>query len=392
MMQGKLLLLLFIAAAAAAAAEEDLLQNADFESPPLNVTANSTTPFVLLTQTNTIPGWTFNGTVQYVTAGPNMSLPGNGHAIQLGTDGKINQTFRANGTAMDYVLTFSLAAGGENCSTSTTVNVSVPGRSSLVALEQRYGSEEWESHACYLGRWGANSGPINLNLRSQPSETDPNITCGPVVDTFILKAIGMPVEIQDNLLINGGFEVGPAFVTNSTEGILLEEEIDFTQSALQQWSVMGIVKYIDSKHFLVPQGNAAIEIVSGDISGVRTTVALKKGSTYNLEFVMGDTNNSCTGNFIVGAQGGPSAQNFTLQSNGMGTTQKFSMVFKADSNPTPISFTSFTQGQTKDFAFCGPVIDDVVLRAASCGLKSAVKSGVLFSCIVFIVSALNILG
>ncbi|XP_058106943.1 protein DUF642 L-GALACTONO-1,4-LACTONE-RESPONSIVE GENE 2-like [Magnolia sinica] len=374
MMQGKLLLLLFIAAAAAA--EEDLLQNAGFESPPLNVTANSTTPFVLLTQTNPIPGWTFSGTVQYVTAGPNMSLPGNGHAIQLGTDGKINQTFRANGTAMDYVLTFTLAPGGDNCSTSTTMNVSAPSRSSLVALEQLYGSKEWESHACYLGR-------IPSHSQSFP--------------ILVFSAAALPtddpmVEIPDNLLINGGFEVGPAFVTNSTEGILLEEDRDFTQSALQQWSVMGIVKYIDSKHFSVPHGNAAIKIVSGDISGIRTTVALKKGSTYNLEFVMGDTNNSCTGNFIVGAQGGPSTQNFTLQSDGKGTTQKFSMLFKANSNPTPISFTSFTQGQTMDFAFCGLVIDDVVLRAASCGLKSAVKSGVLFSCIVFIVSALNIIG
>lgn len=59
------------------------------------------------------------------------------------------------------------------------------------------------------------------------------------------------------MLVNGGSEVGPAFLKNSSE-ILLNDEL---QSPLKQWSVIGTVKYIDSRHYLVPEGRAAIEIL-----------------------------------------------------------------------------------------------------------------------------------
>jgi len=66
----------------------DLLQNPDFESPPSNLTGNSNSSVVPLGQNNTIPGWTFEGTMNYVKDSQNISLPGNGHGIQLGQDGK----------------------------------------------------------------------------------------------------------------------------------------------------------------------------------------------------------------------------------------------------------------------------------------------------------------
>ncbi|KAF8399950.1 hypothetical protein HHK36_015822 [Tetracentron sinense] len=155
-----------------AVASTYLLQNPDFESPPLNIPSESASPFVLLNENNTIPGWTFEGTVQYVTSGPNISLPGNGHAIQLGLD------------------------GGDNCSTSANIIVSAPDRSSIFSLKQSYGKEAWESYASYLGSWGYKGELINLVLQSQPMEADLNMTCGPVVDALILKRIG--TLIQEN--------------------------------------------------------------------------------------------------------------------------------------------------------------------------------------------------
>lgn len=72
--------------------------------------------------------------------------------------------------------------------------------------------------------------------------------------------------------------------------------------------------------------------------------------------------------FIVAAQAGSTVKNFTLRSNGTGSSKDFLMKFKADLSVTLISFHSYTTSQTEDGMFCGPVIDDVVLHA-SLGLK-----------------------
>ncbi|XVF13914.1 hypothetical protein REPUB_Repub09cG0010800 [Reevesia pubescens] len=198
----------------------------------------------MLNENNTIPGWTFQGTVQYVTAGQTISLPANGHAIQLGQDGKINQTFKVDADYMKYILTLTLAPA-------------------------------------------------------------------------------------DNLLLNGGFEYGPEFLSNSTEGILLDSALSPVQSPLGQWDVVGTIKYINSKHFFVPHGNAAVEIVSGVSAGIHTEVTRTEGSAYNLEFTLGDANNACERDFIVEVQAGSIVQNFTVRSNGTGLAQKSSMKFEA---------------------------------------------------------------
>ncbi|KAL5860691.1 hypothetical protein ACOSQ4_001987 [Xanthoceras sorbifolium] len=371
------LLLLFVGLTSA-----DLLQNPDFESPPSNLAANYTTPFLLLAENNTIPGWTFEGTVQYVTANQTITLPDNGHAIQLGQDGKINQTFIASGDGMNYILTFTLAPGGQNCSSNVDVAVSAPDSHTVFTLKQHYGKETWESYGQYLGRWDRDE-PINLVLESQSTESDANSTCWPVIDKLLLKTVGAIVQGNDNLLLNGGFEVGPEFLSNSNLGILLDSAPSTVQSALQQWSVIGTVKYIDSNHFFVPKGNAAIEIVSGVSAGIQTATSLNEGSTYNLEFMLGDANDACEGKFNVGVQAGSIVQNFTLQSLGTGSAVKQSMTFKASSGSTTISFLSYSTNQTKDGVFCGPVIDEVVLRA-SYGLKFQPKLTILIYVLVLV--------
>ncbi|RZC59319.1 hypothetical protein C5167_006625 [Papaver somniferum] len=288
---------------------------------------NSTNTFAPLNSTiNTIPGWSYKGTVKYVT----FTSPGE-HAIYLGQNGKINQTFKSNQESNHYLFTFNLQPAQSNCSNPTSVVISGPDRAVRIFYQQKFGNDTWEIHACYLG------------------------------------------SHESNLLLNGGFEYGPAFPNNSFGGILIDAESSPTQSTLNQWAILGTVKYISSnKNYIVPEGNAAIEIVSGESSGLQTTVTLKKGSKYDLELVIADANDSCIGDFMVGVQAGSTGKNFTLQSKGIGSSEEFTLTFVADSSVTPISILSFTTTQTKDLVLCGPVIDKVVLLA-SYGLKLQIK-------------------
>ncbi|KAJ9152734.1 hypothetical protein P3X46_026266 [Hevea brasiliensis] len=363
----------------------DLLQNSDFESPPSNLPKNSTTPFQQLNENSTIPGWSFEGTILYVTTTQTIALPGNGHALQLGQDGKINQTFNPIADYVDYLLTFTLAPGGQNCSTNANVGVSAPDSHSIFSFKQDYGKEGWETFGLYLGSWEQQE-PINLVLESQSTESDANSTCWPLIDKLLLKTIETLVPGDNNLLLNGGFEYGPEFLSNSTEGVLLDPVPTAVLSPLRQWSITGTVKYIDSKHYFVPEGNAAVEFLSGVSASIQAATTLKDGSTYSLEFTLGDANDSCEGNFVVGAQAGSTAQNFTLQSNGTGSAKKLSLAFKADSTTTLISFVSYATTQTKDGVFCGPIVDNVVLRASQ-GMKSEIKWEV-FIFLLFLVGIL----
>ncbi|KAK2969293.1 hypothetical protein RJ640_030834 [Escallonia rubra] len=379
------MLLLFFVLKPIAVSSANILKNPDFESPPTNITTNTTTPFLLLGRNNTLPGWSFSGTVQYVTSGPNISLPGNGHAVQLGPGGKINQTFKDTGFYY-YVLTFILAPASEDCyNNSTAVNVTAPGRSKVFYLERRYGREMWESHAYSLGNFADERNLINLEIQSVPTNADSNVRCWPVVDTFLISGIESPKFYGDNMVANSGFEVGPSFIRNSPEGILLDEEPDYIQSVLQQWTVLGTVKYIDSRHFSVPKEKAAVELVSGAAlapSGILTSLTLTKGSKYVMEFTMGDANDSCVGDFIVYAQVGMTIQNVTMRSNGTGTAHRHSLMFKADSGLTNISLASFNESQTSEHMLCGPVIDSVVFHS-SLGLRPKLHEAVLISNVFF---------
>ncbi|KAK1271714.1 hypothetical protein QJS04_geneDACA012633 [Acorus gramineus] len=143
---------------------------------------------------------------------------------------------------------------------------------------------------------------------------------------------------------------------------------------------------------MVPKGNAAVELVSGPYSGIAIELGLKTSPMYKLSFAMGDANDNCVGEFVVGVQAGLIVQNFTLQSNGTGHAQNFSMSFNPDPDQeTRIEFMSHRQSQTRDLSFCGPVIDNVVLIASD-GSISGEARYVFMSMVCLIVVVLNILG
>ncbi|KZV20259.1 hypothetical protein F511_25528 [Dorcoceras hygrometricum] len=348
-----------------AIASADILQNPDFELPPSSWKENYTSPlFPLDANSSTIPGWTFEGAVDYATVGADLSLPLKGHAILLGQDGKINQSFTAKGDRVKYLLTFTLAIVGQNCKSNASLVVSAPDSSRQFSFSGKYGKELWEVYGLQIGSWG-DGDSINLVLQSQAIDGDTNSTCWPVVDNLFLSTIGTLNQDKANLLPNGGFEFGPSFLESSNEGVLVDSQPSLIESALQQWTVMGTVKYIDSKSYFVPEGKSAVELVSGISAGVQTAIQLFKESSYDLEFMLGDANDSCTGDFTVGVLAGSTGQNFTIQSDGTGSAKKFSFVFKvSEPSPTIISFQSYTTKQRDDGVFCGPVIDAVVLHSS----------------------------
>ena len=64
---------------------------------------------------------------------------------------------------------------------------------------------------------------------------------------------------------NGGFEIGPHVFKNYSTGVLLLPKINDVISSLPGWIIESIkpAKYIDSRHFQVPGGESAIELVGG---------------------------------------------------------------------------------------------------------------------------------
>ncbi|XP_051141238.1 uncharacterized protein LOC127258441 [Andrographis paniculata] len=360
-----------------ATASADILQNPDFERPPSNWRATSTAQFFPLDENSTtLPGWTFLGKVEYVTAGSNLSLPRNGHAILLADEGKINQTFTASGERAQYILTFAVARGIQDCSTNASLVVSAPDSTVEFSVSGKYGKQPWQVYGHYIGSWGDGES-VNLVIQSQAVDSESNSTCWPVVGDLSLLAItssSIKVKDKDNLLQNGGFELGPAFLESSNEGVLMDSEPSLTESALEQWTILGTVKYVDAKNFFVPEGKAAVEIL-GASAGVQTAKQLTRGSEYNLQFMLGDANDSCSGDFVVGVAAGSSAQNFTVHSNGTGSAKKYSLKFKGDGeSTTSISFQGYTTSQRKDGVFCGPMVDAVVLTESR-GCRCKPKMG-----------------
>ncbi|KAL0385364.1 UNVERIFIED_CONTAM: hypothetical protein Sradi_2930700 [Sesamum radiatum] len=365
------LLLIFVCITTSSSAQESL-QNPDFESPPAAI--NVTSQVFLLTGANSIPGWSFNGTVWYLTASANSSFKaGHGHALQLGENGRINQTLRGTVDGYwDHILSFNLGALNEGC--SAAVNVSVLETWKVIFLGRNLSRDIRERHALYMGGWGRGDS-VNLEIASVASKGS---SCWPVVDAFAVKRNGMPRWYEGNMLANGDFEVGPAFLSNSSEGILLNDEPDRLVSPLQQWSVLGTIKYIDSKHYKVPQGKAAVELLSGAPSGIQVDLKLPTTSTsYTVNFTMGDANDSCVGDFIVYVQTGADVHNFTMRSNGTGSASRHSISFKAESSSeTYIRFYSFNETRASDGVLCGPVLDNIVL-VGSHGERIELCNGVL---------------
>ena len=129
-----------------------------------------------------------------MTAGGNVSLPGNGHGIRLGPNGMINQTFKSDEDyAYDYVLTFTLSPSSMDCANNfTAVNVSGPTGSQVFSYKESVGTEMWQTYAFSIGNYEIRKDIMRIQIQSVVTGSRGNMTCWPIVDTFIITSIESP--------------------------------------------------------------------------------------------------------------------------------------------------------------------------------------------------------
>lgn len=162
---------------------------------------------------------------------------------------------------------------------------------------------------------------------------------------------------------NGGFETGPHVFKNYSTGILVLPMRQDVCSPIPGWIVESSkpVKYIDSKHFNVPSGLAAIEFVGGRETALSQIIRTVEKKSYQLTFTVGDASNGCHGTMTVEAFAGRKSVSVPFTSQGKGWFKNASLKFEAVSNRTRIRFWNpFYHTKMFDYGhMCGPVIDNV---------------------------------
>lgn len=166
-----------------------------------------------------------------------------------------------------------------------------------------------------------------------------------------------------NLVKNGGFETGPHTFKNFSTGVLLPPKMQDKISPLPGWIIESLkpVKYIDKKHFSVPSGLYAIELVAGRESAMAQVIRTVPNKFYTLAFTVGDAKNGCHGSMMVEAFAGKETLKVPFVSQGKGVFKTASFKFQAISARTRITFYSaYYHTKLHDFGhMCGPVLDDV---------------------------------
>lgn len=162
---------------------------------------------------------------------------------------------------------------------------------------------------------------------------------------------------------NPSFEEGPHRLVNTSSGVLLPPRQEDLTSPLPGWIIESLkaVKFIDSKHFNVPFGLAAVELLAGRESAIAQILRTVPNKVYNLTFSVGDARNGCHGSMMVEAFAAKDNFKVPFTSQGKGKFKTVSFKFKAISARTRITFfSSFYHTRVDDFgSLCGPVLDQV---------------------------------
>lgn len=162
---------------------------------------------------------------------------------------------------------------------------------------------------------------------------------------------------------NGDFEAGPYCFKNFSTGILVLPKNQDLYSPIPGWIVESLkpLKYIDSKHFNVPSGHAAIEFVGGRETAIAQVLRTVPKKWYDLTFTVGDAKNGCNGTMTLEAFAGRKSVSVPFTSHGKGWFKNASLKFQAVSQSTRIRFWSpFYHTKLYDFGhICGPVLDNV---------------------------------
>ncbi|XP_015891237.3 protein DUF642 L-GALACTONO-1,4-LACTONE-RESPONSIVE GENE 2 [Ziziphus jujuba] len=336
---------------------EGLLKNGNFEEKPKATNLKKT----VLVGKYALPQWEINGLVEYISGGPQpggmyFAVAHGVHAVRLGNEASISQNVNVKIGSL-YALTFGAS---RTCAQDEVLRVSVPSQSGDLPLQTLYSSNGGDTYA-----WGfrAVSNVVKVTFLNPGVQEDP--ACGPLLDAVAIKELQPVYPTRVNLVRNGGFEVGPHRLFNSSHGVLLPPKQEDSTSPLPGWIIESLkaVKFIDSKHFNVPFGYAAVELVAGRESAIAQVLRTVPNKSYNLTFTIGDAKNGCHGSMVVEAFAGKDTLKVPFESKGLGKSKTASFIFKALTPRTRITFYS-SNYHTKidDFgALCGPILDQVVV-------------------------------
>ncbi|KAI3929292.1 hypothetical protein MKX01_006528, partial [Papaver californicum] len=318
-----------------------LFQNGDFEEGPAPSKLNGT----------------------YVHGGPQPSgmyfpVSHGVHAVRLGNEASITQAVVVKPGSL-YALTFGAT---RTCAQDEVMTVSVPPFAGNLPLQTMYNSDGGDT---YAWAFKATFKIVKVTFTNKGSQEDPS--CGPLLDAIGIKELITPSATKGNLNPYFTTKSGPHLFRNSGNGILLPSKQVDKDSPLVGWIIESpkAVKYIDSKHFTVPSGSAAIELVAGRESAIAQVINTVANKFYTLTFTVGDAENNCHGSMMVEAFVGKKTLKVPFKSVEKGGSVTRSLVFRASESTTRITFySSFYHSKQvgSDLrTLCGPIIDQVVV-------------------------------
>ncbi|KAI3772611.1 hypothetical protein L6452_03801 [Arctium lappa] len=334
---------------------DGFLANGNFEQGPHPSNIKKT----VIIGKYSLPKWEISGMVEYVSGGPQpggfyFAIPRGAHATRLGNEATISQTVNVK-VGTTYSLTF---AATRTCAQDEMLRVSASGQSSDLPIQTLYSSDGGDTYAF---AFKATSNKIKITFHNPGVQEDP--ACGPLLDAIAIKEMIPLRYTKGNLVKNGGFENGPHVFKNYSTGVLLLPKIHDIVSPLPGWIVESLkpAKYIDSKHFSVPKGLAAIELVGGRETAIAQIIRTVPNKVYSLSFTVGDAKNDCHGSMMVEAFAAKETIKVKYEARGKGGFKPASLKFKAISTRTRLTFYSaFYHMKLSDYGhLCGPVLDDV---------------------------------
>ncbi|KAK6244168.1 hypothetical protein QUC31_010577 [Theobroma cacao] len=334
---------------------DGFLDNGNFEIAPKKENLNKT---VILGKYS-LPGWEIDGLVEFVSGGPQpggfyLAIPRGAHAVRLGNEGSISQNVNVK-PGYIYSLTFGAT---RTCAQDEVLRISVSRQTADISIQTLYSTDGGDTIAF---AFQATAKVVRVTFHNPGLQEDP--TCGPLLDAIAIKEMRPLRYTKGNLVKNGGFETGPHTFNNFSTGVLLPPKMQDKISPLPGWIIESLkpVKYIDKKHFSVPSGLYAIELVAGRESAMAQVIRTVPNKFYTLAFTVGDAKNGCHGSMMVEAFAGKETLKVPFVSQGKGVFKTASFKFQAISARTRITFYSaYYHTKLHDFGhMCGPVLDDV---------------------------------
>lgn len=153
---------------------------------------------------------------------------------------------------------------------------------------------------------------------------------------------------------------------NSSLGVLLPPNLNLPTSPLPSWTFESTkaVRYIDYKHFNVPEGKRAIQLLSGKEGSISQSIKTQTGKSYSLEFLLGDGGDDCYEPLAVAAFAGDQSMVANYTSTISDSYQSFNLTFRANAENARIVFYSvyYNTRRVDNSSLCGPVIDQVKVR------------------------------